>query len=1151
MHNKNIKYKNKLNISVSVILCIVMIFTNIFVSAKSELTNVALGKTATSDMPDSPNNRMAADLTDGIKDVHTAGAGAWYVHQNYTDTEENYIEIDLGAYYNVSSATIYSGFFDSETAGGHKLTDYTIMYHDGNSYRTIPGGDVENADHGVYEIDFTTSVITDKIKLVENMMTHYRIREIEVYGTFHSARSSNVALGKTATSDMTDSVNNRVITDLTDGVTNQYAAGEGAWYVHQNSTETEENYIEIDLGANYTINSAVIRSGSGDAVSGETLSSFTIYYYDGFSYHAIPGTENAGTAAGYQKIQFSHDVTTNKIKIVESMTTAYRIREIEVFGLLAKEILTFENVVFDVSQDGYIDVSIDVKNYMNTDTSVMIVLAAYSSDKTKVFEKINSKNIILRTGKFTLEYEDILPYNSNYLYKLFVFKGEDLITPLTPLINAVTLMSVEYEGILIESADIVYKSNDILLPAAVFYSDQSSQIISFEESDSYLLNDGYGDVLITLGETKAYAENEKITFSVSPELIDGRLYLPLEFAEKCLKRNVVVSENKISIEERAATPSDVDNTNGKKIYALYHGFRRTRDHDGDLGSWKIYYDTTNSATGVKYINYNPDLVDYEGYHQVASANGGPIVGMFSERDEDYIEYKILLAKIAGLDGFMMDYIFPEHSNTVMIEDFIKVAEKYDFEIGVDWLDSSIRWVQNYEGHDDIKTQEDLVDYSKVIFQYAWDKFYSGPTAAQFDGRPLFFFFGGGVSNEEFVEIKTADYDYPETLGEPIYVRRGQSAGRFTNGEVVWDDLSIILTRWKPVGVDVFSWIAPKYRTDRKAYLQWDKYGTLQDNIDFLDKYQEMWKTEEKNNVNVATIWPGFDNRGCADWGGGTFAVNDRMDGDLYRILWNYYVDNEELMDLIDIMFIASWSDFTEGHEIEPTVANGYREIITTQKYAAEFKGIDSEVNPDVVYLPQKLLELRKVFGKLEKIGFNISEAKLIMDIAAKAVSEQRYLIAEGLFGLAENLKTEYLSYVKRTKIKVSHEDIVIKTSTKNNDGNYVINNGLSFNVPSNIATKLKNNYYEGFINYSYYGNNNKTFTVKSDTERIATDKIGLTYGDYSVIAQITKDSSGAWEQCKTELYYDNILWDNGGNIVFSGDALIKDISMEFNLFEKL
>ena len=38
-----------------------------------------------------------------------------------------------------------------------------------------------------------------------------------------------------------------------------------------------------------------------------------------------------------------------------------------------------------------------------------------------------------------------------------------------------------------------------------------------------------------------------------------------------------------------------------------------------------------------------------------------------------------------------------------------------------------------------------------------------------------------------------------------------------------------------------------------------------------------------------------------------------------------------------MVYIASWSDYTEGHEIEPTVENGDRELRTTLQYASQFK----------------------------------------------------------------------------------------------------------------------------------------------------------------------------------------------------------------------
>ena len=65
-----------------------------------------------------------------------------------------------------------------------------------------------------------------------------------------------------------------------------------------------------------------------------------------------------------------------------------------------------------------------------------------------------------------------------------------------------------------------------------------------------------------------------------------------------------------------------------------------------------------------------------------------------------------------------------------------------------------------------------------------------------------------------------------------------------------------------------------------------------------------------------------------------------------------------------MMFIASWSDYTEGHEIEPTIENGDRELRTTLKYAAEFKG--EQADERGLTLPLMLFHLRKETRFLEK-----------------------------------------------------------------------------------------------------------------------------------------------------------------------------------------
>ena len=115
--------------------------------------------------------------------------------------------------------------------------------------------------------------------------------------------------------------------------------------------------------------------------------------------------------------------------------------------------------------------------------------------------------------------------------------------------------------------------------------------------------------------------------------------------------------------------------NGKKVYADFHGVRYTRQHDGKLGRWEMYANTEKSTTGRKSLCYNADLIDSEGRHEIAAV-AYPQVGMQSNLDPDYIEYQILSAKVAKIDGFFIEWGFKPHENDILLREMQKVAAKH-------------------------------------------------------------------------------------------------------------------------------------------------------------------------------------------------------------------------------------------------------------------------------------------------------------------------------------------------------------------------------------------------------------------------------------------------------------------------------------------
>lgn len=125
--------------------------------------------------------------------------------------------------------------------------------------------------------------------------------------------------------------------------------------------------------------------------------------------------------------------------------------------------------------------------------------------------------------------------------------------------------------------------------------------------------------------------------------------------------------------------------NGKKVYADYHGVRYTRQHDGQIGRWGMFATMPKTSTDIKYICRNADNIGDDGHHEIA-AKHYPMIGMQSNLDPDLIEYQILSAKAAGIDGFFIEWGFMPHENDNLLKAMQPIAAKYGFEIGVNWCD---------------------------------------------------------------------------------------------------------------------------------------------------------------------------------------------------------------------------------------------------------------------------------------------------------------------------------------------------------------------------------------------------------------------------------------------------------------------------------
>ena len=575
--------------------------------------------------------------------------------------------------------------------------------------------------------------------------------------------------------------------------------------------------------------------------------------------------------------------------------------------------------------------------------------------------------------------------------------------------------------------------------------------------------------------------------------------------------------------------------NGKKVYADYHGVRYTRQHDGKLGRWEMYSNTEKSSTGRKSLCYNADLINNEGRHEIAAV-AYPQVGMQSNLDPDYIEYQILSAKTAKIDGFFIEWGFKPHENDELLREMQKVAAKLNFEIGVNWCDGWLYYDWITKLYPEIKTREAKTEYMAKCYQYLVDSVFTGPTAPIVKGMPVFYHFGPGATVAEYQNV-ISSVTIPQGMKQPVALRRWADWGTLANNTYIPVTRSDDMDAWKKVGEIPTAWLPARVRARDAAHAQWDNYATPEDVIEFMKPFRDsIWHSNHPAyTIKSGFAMPGMDNSGCAGWGRGHFYYIPRNNGETYRNMWQFCMEDKEKLDM---MFIASWSDYPEGHEIEPTLENGDRELRTTLKYAAEFKG--EQADERGLSLPLALFNLRKEARFLEQSKMDVSGCHRALDKEALLISQGRYPVAIGLLSQIENDIKTAKAALNTEMVRLRESDLNIQGKRKS--GGYSAEETLSLSLPKELVSKLQMNNYTGYLYFEYLDKGSETLFIRSSTLREPKEP-------FKIVSRIRTDNTGEWKTAKVELYKGNIVYGfNMPSFYLKGNVVVRNLSLGYQIY---
>jgi len=301
----------------------------------------------------------------------------------------------------------------------------------------------------------------------------------------------------------------------------------------------------------------------------------------------------------------------------------------------------------------------------------------------------------------------------------------------------------------------------------------------------------------------------------------------------------------------------------------------------------------------------------------------PLIGLYDSGDPDALQCQVMLMKLAGIDGVIVDWYGNEEFNDYAIvnrntQRLIPLLQQAGLRFAICYEDQSL--AQEVAGGK-LSTAE-VVPRGQRLMEWMNQNFFASPSYLRFDGRPVLLSFGepyykDAQWNELFSVLPT----------KPLYLTEN-------------------LVRAQTAATSGFDWPAPKGGAE----------GASQEQNDFYERAKG-WP------YFIAAAYPRFQDIYAQagvqpSWG----AIPDD-DGRTYTQTLTRALKSDA-----SVVQLVTWNDWGEGTQIEPSVEFGYRDLEVTQRLRRQYLDPQFSHNSTELRLPVEWYRLKKKFAANPKIS---------------------------------------------------------------------------------------------------------------------------------------------------------------------------------------
>ncbi len=334
-------------------------------------------------------------------------------------------------------------------------------------------------------------------------------------------------------------------------------------------------------------------------------------------------------------------------------------------------------------------------------------------------------------------------------------------------------------------------------------------------------------------------------------------------------------------------------------------------------------------------HYDPGKFDSSGKREIAS-HYYPLTGPYDSQDSHVLEYQVLLMKLSGIDGVLVDWYGDEDYNDYGVINkstgaLFSWIKKANLKFAIVYEDQTI---QNMINGGRI-TSSSAISYGSRAVDYLSSTWFNTDAYLKIESRPVLLVFGPQYFK------KSSDWEtiFGSINPKPLF---------FTEDNYL-----------SPVGAGAYPW-PPMWKTNSSGVLT---QASLNDYLTQFYQRASSW------NYKIGSAFPAFHDIYKEAGVSSGYGFLDSQNGATFSSTLEMAVNQN-----CDVIQLVTWNDYGEGTIIEPTVEFGYRYLEKILEVKKLFIDQSFSFTKSDLELPLRIFKLRKAFPTSSSINLSLDRA---------------------------------------------------------------------------------------------------------------------------------------------------------------------------------